>query len=486
MIDLLLIRPNDQEKIYTAVKANTACEPPLWAAVIAAFIRDKGLDCKIIDAEALNQSPEVTCNEIEKIQPRLVGIIITGTNLSASTQKMNGAGILARTIKERDPDMPLFMWGLHPSALPEQTLKEEAVDFVIKGESLESIYSLARDFVEHGGFKRQSDGIYCRENGGVKGDPKIGLISLDEMPSPAWDLLPMERYAAHNWHRMGEEHSAPGYGVIATTLGCPFSCSFCAVSSLFGQHRVRFKDPEKVIEEIDDLILKYQVHFIKIIDECFVLNKEYVRKICDLLIARNYDLNIWAYARVDTVDEAILKKLRDAGVKWLAFGIESPEDDSLAGVDKGQYGRKEIEKAVRMTKEADINVLANFMFGLPNDDYGKMENTLAFARHLNPEFINLNCTMAYPGSELYYECLQKGLVSKNWLEYAQLSYECRPLPTEHLTLEQVLAFRDKAFYEFFRNNDAYYYNIRRRFGEESVAMIEKMLENKLKRKILGD
>lgn len=381
MVDLLLIRPNDQRKIYTAVKSDTACEPPIWAAIIAAFVRDKDLRVQIIDAEALNLSPEDTCSKIMDIRPRLVGIIITGTNLSASTQKMNGAGILARTIKE-NIDIPVFMWGLHPSSLPEQTMKQEAVDYVIKGENLDSIYRLTKDVQIFGNLSHDIDGVYYRENGIIKGNPRIGLKNLDEMPLPAWDLLPMEHYIAHNWLRMGEEHNVSGYGVIATTLGCPFNCSFCAVSSLFGQHRVRFKDPSKVIAEIDELVNKYHIYFLKIIDECFVLNKEYVRQICDLLASRNYNLNIWAYARVDTVDEEILKILRAAGFKWLAFGIESPEDDSLAGVAKGQYGKKEIEKAVRLTKEADINVLANFMFGLPNDDYGRMENTLAFARHL--------------------------------------------------------------------------------------------------------
>ena len=217
------------------------------------------------------------------------------------------------------------------------------------------------------------------------------------------------------------------------------------------------------------------------------MNKDYVAKVCDLLIERNYDIDIWAYARIDTVDESILAKLKAANVNWLAYGIESADDEVLKGVSKGQYGLEKTKKALEMTKAAGISTIANFMFGLPDDTMDSMKKTLTVARELNPEFINFYCTMAYPGSKLYNKCVANGTrLPDSWLGYAQLSYECCPLPSKHLSSKEILAFRDWAFNAFFEDNDAYFENIRAKFGEAGVALIENMLKHKMKRKLLEE
>ena len=296
----------------------------------------------------------------------------------------------------------------------------------------------------------------------------------------------MELYKAHNWQRFGEQEEG-GYGVIATSLGCPFQCSFCAVSTLFGDRHVRYFSPKTVIRQIDFLVEQYHIKYIKLLDENFVLNLKHVDAICDLLIERNYDLNIWAYARVDTVNNEILNKMRSAGIKWLAYGIESASELSLTDVSKGQYDIQKIEEVMKMTQKADINIMANFIFGLPEDTKESMQMTLDFARKLNPEFINFYCAMAYPGSQLYKECIANHIkLPDTWLGYSQFSYECEPMPTRTVSSRDVLAFRDYAFNAFFENNNAYFEKIRRKFGEKTVEEINKMLEKKMKRKLLKE
>ena len=185
------------------------------------------------------------------------------------------------------------------------------------------------------------------------------------------------------------------------------------------------------------------------------------------------------------MDEAILAKLKAANINWLAYGIESADDEVLKGVSKGQYGLEKTKQVLKMTKDAGINTIANFMFGLPDDTMDSMKKTLSVARELNPEFINFYCTMAYPGSRLYNECVASGTnLPDSWLGYAQLSYECCPLPSKHLSSKEILAFRDWAFDAFFEDNGAYFENIRDKFGEDGVAMINAMLKHKLKRKLL--
>ena len=425
MTDVLLIRPNDQKNVYGDTLSLAACEPPYWIGVMSALLRNQCFAVEAIDAEAYNYTPDDVAEMIRKKQPRLIGIIVTGTNLSASTQKMQGAQILSKKIKTIT-NTPVFMWGLHPSALPVQTLMESMVDFVIKGENLNSISKLAEKIRNDDGDFSDIKGIYYRIDNEIEGNAEINLIDFNEIPSPSWDLLPMTRYRPHNWHLMGNNiitnlPSPPQYGIVATSLGCPYNCSFCAVSALFGKRHVRFKSPEKVIEEIDVLVRKYDVKYIKILDECFVLNMNHVNAICDLLIERHYDLNIWAYARVDTVNEKILDKLKKAGIQWLAFGIESASQIALGDVNKGQFDLHKIKCVMKLVKKSGINIMANFMFGLPEDTIDSMEQTLQLARDINPEFINFYCTMAYPGSELYNQCLRDGVpLPENWIGFSQL------------------------------------------------------------------
>lgn len=486
MIDLLLIRPNDMKAVYGQVTSYTACEPPYWLAVIASYIRNAGFSVEVLDAEAENLSPEMTAEIICKKRPGLVGLIVTGSHLSASTQKMQGAGMVAKTLKNKC-EIDIFMWGLHPSALPERTVKEESIDYVIKGENLPQIKQLLEAVLANDKTHLLSiQGLYLHD-GTYAIKTTADLMPTEQFPLPAWDLLPMERYKAHDWQTMGNsENTHNRYGVIATSLGCPFSCEFCAISSQFGCKKVRYFSPEQVLQQIDVLVSQYKVNYIKILDENFILNQKHVNEICDLLASRNYNISLWAYARIDTVTPEILEKCKKAHIDWLAYGIESPDELILADVSKGQYGQSDIEKVIKMTQKAGCNVMANFMFGLPDDTIESMQETLAFAKKINPEYINFYCVMAYPGSVLYQKILlnHPEYLPEQWIGYAQYSYECQPLPTKYISADTVLAFRDYAYTAFFENNDAYFKKIAEKFGADAVQKIKQKNQIKLKRKLL--
>jgi len=488
MIDLLLVRSNDKKAVYDRVTPYTACEPPYWLAIIASYIRNAGFSVEALDAEAENLSPETTAEIIHEKRPSLVGLIVTGSHLSASTQKMQGAGMVATALKNKC-EIPIFMWGLHPSALPEKTAQEESVDYVVKGENLPEIKQLLEAVREHNSTRLLSiQGLYLHD-GAHAVKTTADLMSTEQFPLPAWDLLPMECYRPHDWQTMGNsENTHNRYGVIATSLGCPFSCEFCAISSQFGCKKVRYFSSEQVLQQIDVLVNQYKVNYIKILDENFILNRKHVNEICDLLARRNYNLSLWAYARIDTVTPEILKKCKEAHIDWLAYGIESPNELILADVSKGQYGQSDIENVIKMTQEAGCNVMANFMFGLPDDTIESMQETLEFAKKINPEYINFYCVMAYPGSALYQKILlnHPEYLPKQWIGYSQYAYECQPLPTKYISAEAVLAFRDYAYTAFFENNNAYFKKISEKFGDEVVQKIKQKNRTRLKRKLLEE
>ncbi|MCR4842024.1 MAG: B12-binding domain-containing radical SAM protein, partial [Eubacterium sp.] len=484
--DILLIHPNDQKAVYGDTIKYVACEPPYWCAVTAQYCLDRGYSVEVMDAEAENLSFEQVAERAKKSSPVLIGIYVTGTNLSASTQKMQGADETCAAIK-RVCDIPVFFWGLHPSALPERTLEENDADYVVTGEGYDTVTNLIRYHRGDGlAFNKEKlPGLCYRGTERIERFGVAPLFDLEDVPMPAWQLLPMERYMPHNWHIMGEdrpEDARGRYAVISASVGCPYNCSYCAISALFGTKKLRFWSIDRVLDEIDRLVNEYNIKYIKILDECFVLKKDYVAEFCDRLAERNYDLNMWAYARVDTVDPEILAKLKKAGVRWLAYGIESADDEVLSEVSKSQYNADKTRRAMAWTKDANINILANFMFGLPDDTEESMEKSLRLCREINPEWINFYVTMPYPGSKDYFDAVKAGKIKNDrWIEYAQYSYDCIPSGSKYLTPKEVLAYRDYAFNAFFEDNDEYFNLIKDKFGQQYVDSIKNMTKGRLRR-----
>jgi len=173
--------------------------------------------------------------------------------------------------------------------------------------------------------------------------------------------------------------------------------------------------------------------------------------------------------------------MKQAGINWLAFGIESASKKVREGVVKKirQEARK---RAVEMTHAAGIYVIGNFIFGLPDDNFETMQETLNMAKELNCEYANFYVAMAYPGSQLYEDALKKGIkLPKEWYGYSQYSEETLALPTKYLSSPEVLRFRDEAFVEYF-SNPKYIEMIKEKFGPKVVEHIKEMLEHKMQRK----
>ena len=279
--------------------------------------------------------------------------------------------------------------------------------------------------------------------------------------------------------------------MIFTSLGCIFNCSYCNIHDLYGEKPgMRYRSPESVVAEIDHLVKNYNVRNLKFLDELFIMSvndrlNRRMEQICDMLIERNYNLNIWAYARIDTVNEAILKKVKKAGINWICYGIEGGNKSIRDKVSKGQFDGDRITSAVGMTYDAGIYILGNFMFGLPNDDLSTMQQTFDMAKAINCEYANFYCTMAYPGSQLYEEAVKAGLeLPEDWMGYSQYSPNCLPLSTKHLSSAQVLKFRDDAFMEYY-TSPRYLKMIEQKFDQETLAHIGQMTSHRIERKILS-
>ena len=493
--DLVLVNPGNRRRSYQSLGSELAAiETPIWPGLMATFIRNHGFSVCIIDANAEGMGPDDTADRIAEMAPVLTAVVAYGHNPSASTQVMPAAGGVCTALKERSPELKTILVGGHVAALPERTLREEAADFVCDGEGLHTLLELLQALKANQHDYGNVRGLWFWDNGSPRATPPAPLVTeLDrDMPGMAWDLLPMDRYRAHNWHCFGHLDRRQPYASLYTTLGCPYHCAFCCIQAPFksGEKALGHKErvntyrlwsPESVIAQIDTLVNEYGVHNLKIADEMFVLNARHVEGICDLIVERGYDLNIWAYARVDTVKDGMGEKLKRAGVNWLCFGIEAGSPHVRKDVQKG-FEQDKVYETVHAVRAAGINVIGNYLFGLPEDDIESMQATLDIAVELNCEFANFYCAMAYPGSQLYDTAVKEGWrLPDNWNGYSQHSVDTLPLPTNHLSASEVLRFRDEAFHTYFSNSN-YLNMIAEKFGPETAQHIREMSSHRLERK----
>ena len=492
-LDLLLVNPGNRSQIYQSLAAElSGIEPPVWALIMASYVIQQGFSVEILDANALELTYDETAQQIADMRPRLTAVVVYGHNPSASTQVMPGAGAVCSAIKRVAPDLKTLLVGGHVSALPETSLKEEEADFVCEGEGPQTIVGLLQALGSGRSEFEKVKGLCYWKGGELRRTPSAPLLQdlVNEVPDLPWNLLEMARYRAHNWHCFGDTERQP-YAALYTTLGCPYHCSFCCIQAPFksGEQVLGFRDnvssyrfwsPEWVIRQIDVLVNDYNVRNIKIADEMFVLNRRHVNAICDLIIERGYDLNLWAYARVDTVKNDMTEKMKQAGVNWLGFGIESASERVRDDVSKG-YQQADIFRSLEEVQSVGISVNANYIFGLPEDDLESMLATLDLAIDLNCEFANFYSSMAYPGSELYNVAVEKGWpLPQDWAGYSQHSVNTLPLPTNHLSASEVLRFRDQAFQTYY-NRPKYLDMISRKFGPGTLKQIADMMSHTLER-----
>jgi radical SAM superfamily enzyme YgiQ (UPF0313 family) len=487
-MDIVLVNVGGTRKqIYQDLgKVFSAIDTPFWAALTAGYLRNKGFSVDILDANALNLDFDETVDALAGINPRHIAIVCYSQQANVSAPIMVAVGELCRKIKRQMPESNLILTGWHPSALPERTLREEACDMVVRGEGFCSLSDILSG-------KSFSDvpGLYWKDGKEIVcGPPQTNVADLtSELPDVAWDLLPMDRYRAFSWMCLRDFSERTRFASIFTSLGCPYKCSFCAIHATYGEHKIRYWSPDWVLRQIDILVQKYGVRHINMHDELFVFNPKHYLPIAHGLIERQYNLNINAFARVDVLAKAkteSLTTLKKAGFHWLKLGIETGNTRIRANVGKDAYDVDAVRTAVTKAHSVGIDFCANFMFGLPGDDYDSMQDTLNLALELMPAFPSFFCTMAIPGSDLYNEALREGVqLPETWLAYASQGYEFQPLPTEHLGADQVLEFRDYAFDVYFKN-PKYLHMIEAKFGTKAREHIQEMTAIKLKRRLLGD
>jgi len=331
--------------------------------------------------------------------------------------------------------------------LPEETLRSTPeVDIVVREEGEQTMLELVKvlERSSSNGLKRVL-GITYREGSNIRSNPpRPPILNMDTLPFPAFHLLPMGKYRLHP--PFGRQ--TPAMPII-TSRGCPFRCIFCS-KAVFGK-KYRSNSPAYIVDEIRFLKEKFGVKEIKFYDDVFTLDRKRVVAICTQLKEWGIDIPWSCETRVNLVDDELLRVMKDAGCYMIEYGVESGNQEILNYLKKGITLEKTIE-AFKLTHEAGIETVAYFMLGSPQETSKTIQETIEFAKKIDPDFVQFSITTPYPGTELYSLAVEEGYVPEKWEEYTYANLKSAGNPgfgTKTLSREELAEWNKKAYMSFY-------------------------------------
>ncbi len=399
--------------IYARFNQEVSYRVPLGIAYIAAVLRDNNIEV-VLREGALYKSWEGYKRDLLRINPDIVGI-------SLSSFLVENAFNYAKATKEVLSEAKVVFGGPHASIMMEELLKDNNIDIVAYGEGEESFLELAKG-------KKLKDilGIIYREDGNIKKNAPSPFIDINKRPLPARDLLPMKVY-------LGTKPTMPlPYPAtdIEASRGCFGNCIYCqpVLRKMFGL-KIRQRDYKNVVDEMEYLIKKYKVKGINLGNDEPLVNKYWVRNLCDEIIRRKIKVKIISPNRVDTVDLETMRKMKKAGFIHLSLGVESGSQKMLDFMKKG-VRVEQIYNALKICDKVGIAGRANLMVGTPTETKETIEETRKLIKKAQPAFIYLSATTPTPGTELYEYCKEHDmLASDNICGYKAFDAGHLKLPT---------------------------------------------------------
>ncbi|MDD8020986.1 MAG: radical SAM protein [Acidobacteriota bacterium] len=379
--DLILIVPPQSIRCFSLGAISLA--PPLGLMYIASNLILNGYKVKILDlSDKTKLSKDSFHDYLDKNRPKAVGI-------TCWSEFMENALELAKTTKEYNPEIAVILGGPHVTFMADECFKEnDYVDVVCRHEGEYSMIELMDFYKWKKGSLQDILGITYREQktgSVVRNRSRAFIKELDELPFPARHLIDFSKY------------TKPMF--MITSRGCTGKCKFCAGTTM--GRRYRFRHPDKVAQEIEEIIRDYKPEEIYIVDDAFTIIPDRAKEICAYL--KNSDIRWFCESRVDAVNEELLRIFYESGCRYIQFGIESGSQQILDAIKK-ETTLTEVENAVKCATEAGIKVACSFIIGHFDDTDETIQETIALMKYLKDKYnVALFCgpNVIFPGTYQY-------------------------------------------------------------------------------------
>lgn len=398
------------------------CEVPMGIAYLAAFIRDE-YDVKLVDSvvEGYHQirdrgemlveyglDDDSLAERIRSYDPDVLGVSCLFSSQFGAVRR------LTKIARQINPEVVTVTGGAHPSFLSEKCLNSAPdLDFIVIGEG-ELTFKDLLDSLRDGSDYTDIDGLAFRENGRVRVNEKTRLIEdLDTLPFPARDMLPLEKYFKYAVP-MAHSHKSTRNVPIATSRGCPFRCTFCSSCNHWRKYRVR--SVENVLAEMDELKYRYGVEELKFEDDNLTADKKRARALFQGMIDRKYNFtwNTPNGIAVWTLDDEIMDLIKASGAFELTLAIESGNQWVMDNIIKKPLKLEKVVPAAEMARKRGIDLTAYLIIGLPGETIEQIRDTFDIVKKAKIYKFAPFLYTPLPGSELFYKCIEMGLIDEDY------------------------------------------------------------------------
>lgn len=439
-MNILLINPpfDPEESVgeSRSVRFVLNITPPLGLAYLGAVLERAGHRVKIVDYTAHFSYPTIP-NLLKDFPPALIG-------LTATTPSFESARRMAVELRRLAPEVPLILGGAHITCTPEAVLTDGLFAAGVIGEGEETMVELA-DHLVSGNFRdlETVEGLVYPEEGRLlRTPPRAFIAGLDALPFPAYSLLPPLKH----YHPTPASYRKLPVGILMTSRGCPFKCTFCD-RSIFG-NTTRFHNPGRVLDEVEWMLGKLEAREIRFFDDTFTLRKDRIREICAGIRDRKLKFPWTCLTAVKTVTPKLLKEMKAAGCWQVLYGLESGDARMLKLLGKGNTV-EENRNAVRWAKEAGLEVRGDFIVGTPGETLESLEKTLKFTLETGLDYAHFNKFTPFPGTALYRQLAAEGYSLDFTKGCSILDHGALLFVPESLDRKEYRRWLDRAFKKFY-------------------------------------
>lgn len=449
---ILLIAPSLLGYKNTGVDTQV---PPLGLAYLASMTENKGFETRILDALILginqkrwlnNEKFQVGLSDSEvkkylkEYKPGLVGISCAFTTYAEDSFRT------ARLVKETLPNAVTVFGGAHTSAMPETVVKDKNVDIAVVGEGELSFLEIAERIESKKRIDNVKGTVVKKGKMIIRNAPREFIENINELPFPARHLLPMQLYKEHEHRHYPFAKKSPVTEIVSSR-GCPGNCLFCSIKNVWGR-KWRARSPENIVAEIESLNKKFGIKEFNFIDDNISANPQRLEKFCDLLIRKKLDIT-WETSNgiaIWTLDEKLLKKMRDSGYYRAKFGIESGSIETLKYIRK-PVNLERASRIIEICNKLGIWSASTFVIGFPDETREEIEKTINFAKNSGLDYARFFIAQPYGGTELNAEFKKHSLMEREL--HGSSTFKTK-YNTLHLNSEELNELRSRAESDFIK------------------------------------
>jgi len=379
---------------------------PLGLAYIHSYLESKNMK---VETLWLNHKPYKNCfeeviNKVKNFSPDIVGFQMLTCNRVSSYY-------LIEWIHKNYPKIKIVIGGIHATIMYKQLIEKYPFLIAVLGDGEITFLELIKELNKKKPNFKKIDGIaFYKNNNVMRTKPRELIKDLDSLPFPKHEVF---------------FNNKRDTGSLLSARGCPFSCSFCCLNPE-SKRIVRFRDPKKVVDEIEYMIKKFpQMKELSINDDSFFINNQRVINICNEIIKRKIKMDFVASGRIKPLSKEVVKKLEEANFIRITLGIESGDNGILKSCHKG-INQEDIINAFKLFSKSKIHLKTYLIVGLPGENRSTIEETAKFIKKLQKiKYVSyprsFNLLFVYPGTEVYEIAKQKGMIDDDfWLSNKEI------------------------------------------------------------------